>query len=326
MASRASRVGRSIGSIRLALVLFCGIIVILFVGAVVPEQLQPLIFHSWWFIALLAVFGLNLSVCLVSRLRASRGGLGSKLTHAAVLVILAGAAVSFLAAQRGTVELTKGEERTSFCVGDGEKPLGFSVRLEDFAVEWYRPRYFKLGVKVEDRGFRKKFEAVPGREYRVGETGYTFTVKDYFPEFAVDEEGQKVNLSDKALNPAVLVEIRSPAGTEQRWVFAFHPDLQMGDDGNIRVVFLEEPSIREFRSRLRFSEGARMVERSVKVNSPVEFAGYTFYQSGYDPQRPEWTSLEVVRDPGTPIVFAGFALLNVGIAVLYLRRWLAERK
>ncbi|MGE5308680.1 MAG: cytochrome c biogenesis protein ResB [Deltaproteobacteria bacterium] len=311
------------GSIRLALLLLCVIIIISFAGAVAPEDIQPGIFYSWWFLGVLAVFAVNTAACLA--LRVTRKGPGSRITHASILVILAGSLLSFLAGQKGTLELTKGEGRDSFVSGDRSVPLGFTVTLKDFNVEWYRPQYFKLGVIVEDKGLRKKFDAVPGREYSVPGTRYAFVVTGYYPDFAMDEEGRPVNLSERATNPALSVRVSTPSGIEDRWVFSRHPDLSMGQDSNIRFRFLQEPMIKEFRSTLDFAGPKGTAQRYAKVNSPVAFGGFTFYQSGYDPQKPEWTALEVVRDPGAPVVFTGFALLNIGIIMVYAGRWAASR-
>jgi predicted MFS family arabinose efflux permease len=58
----------------------------------------------------------------------------------------------------------------------------------------------------------------------------------------------------------------------------------------------------------------------------MKYGGYTFYQTGYDPKDPTWTSLQVVRDPGVPLVYAGFAFLIAGLfTVFYLNPWLNER-
>ena len=65
--------------------------------------------------------------------------------------------------------------------------------------------------------------------------------------------------------------------------------------------------------------------RTAAVNHPLKFNGYTFYQSGYNPNDPSWTSLEVVRDPGVPLVYGGFVSLICGLfIVFYLNPWLAR--
>ena len=87
--------------------------------------------------------------------------------------------------------------------------------------------------------------------------------------------------------------------------------------------------IKSFKSTLELVEGQAVVgHRVVEVNSPFSYEGYTFYQSGYNPEDLSYTSLQVVKDPGVPVVYAGFSLMIVGLfIVFYLGPWLsAERK
>jgi len=87
-------------------------------------------------------------------------------------------------------------------------------------------------------------------------------------------------------------------------------EIEVDNESHARA----ERSIRNYRSTLAISEGGRVVkEGSLAVNAPLSYGGYTFYQSGYDPADTTWTSLLVVRDPGVPLVFAGFGILIVGL-------------
>ncbi|HTS17895.1 MAG TPA: cytochrome c biogenesis protein ResB, partial [Verrucomicrobiae bacterium] len=57
------------------------------------------------------------------------------------------------------------------------------------------------------------------------------------------------------------------------------------------------------------------------------YKGYTFYQSGYNPDDLSYTAFQVVKDPGVPVVYAGFALMIVGLfIVFYLNPWLDARR
>lgn len=78
--------------------------------------------------------------------------------------------------------------------------------------------------------------------------------------------------------------------------------------------------IRQFRSHLTAVENGRPAARkTIWVNEPFRHKGYTFYQSGYDPDDPQFSSLQVAKDPSVPIVYAGFALLPVGLAWSFLK-------
>lgn len=80
--------------------------------------------------------------------------------------------------------------------------------------------------------------------------------------------------------------------------------------------------IKEFRSRVAIIEDDTRVvlTKEVRVNHPLQYKGYAFYQSGYNPKDLDWTGLEVSRDPGLPLVYAGFFLLNAGVIVLFYGR------
>jgi len=55
-------------------------------------------------------------------------------------------------------------------------------------------------------------------------TPYTITFKDYFPDFAISEQGL-VSRSDEPKNPAVAFTLSGPEGTDAHLLFAFHPDF-----------------------------------------------------------------------------------------------------
>ena len=85
--------------------------------------------------------------------------------------------------------------------------------------------------------------------------------------------------------------------------------------------------IKSFKSTLEIVEGDTVVKsKTIEVNDPVSYKGYTLYQSGYNPNDLSYTSLQVVKDPGIPVVYAGFSLMIVGLfIVFYLNPWLNER-
>ena len=309
-----------LGSITLAFLLFCCLILACLYGALVSEELRPAVYYSWWFMLLLFLFAGNLLLCGLSRFSRSLRKIGSTLTHAAVLVILAGSLYSYLFAVRGTIEFIEGQAVDKFASNKGERALGFQVILDDFNLSWYALDNYRIKFFVQDQGIRGVLLARMNKPSVIKGSGYSVTVLDYFPDFKMDENGTPRNNSEQPDNPAVRVEVKGPKGVEQRWLFAKHPEIAMSGDRNLKFLFSAEPAIREFASRVRFVSGDQNQGRVIKVNSPCEFKGYTFYQSGYDAERLDWTSLEVVSDPGVFWVFAGFILLNLGIIINYIQK------
>jgi cytochrome c biogenesis protein ResB len=82
---------------------------------------------------------------------------------------------------------------------------------------------------------------------------------------------------------------------------------------------LDQFTVRNFESGVSvLDEMGREVRKGVVlVNSPFTFRRYTFYQQSYsrDESNGVYSILLVKSDPGVPLVFAGFMLLPIGIAL-----------
>lgn len=79
-------------------------------------------------------------------------------------------------------------------------------------------------------------------------------------------------------------------------------------------------SAMDFKSYITILEdGREVLSGTTSVNHPLKYDGYYLYQSQFDPEDPKWTSIEVVKDPGAPIFFAGVILLNIGVIIFFCR-------
>ncbi len=194
------------------------------------------------------------------------------------------------------------------------------------------------------------FRLAPPGETATAENSFRVQIQRYVPDFAFDERTREVmSRSGEPNNPAILVNVEGPNHYHnQRWVFANHPEFshsseqghggQAGQASPLRLIYQHggpatpKPAvvgpIKSFKSTLQVVEGGQVVRtNSVEVNRPLTHRGYTFYQSGYNPKDLSWTSLQVVRDPGVPLVYTGFGLMIAGlIVVFYLNPWLASRR
>ena len=93
---------------------------------------------------------------------------------------------------------------------------------------------------------------------------------------------------------------------------------------------LDQFTMQDYESRVSVLDeaGREIGEGVILVNSPIKFGRYTFYQQG--PYRGEdqetYYVLHVKSDPGVPLVFAGFVLLPIGIALaIYAKPRLARK-
>ncbi len=305
-----------LSSVKFALILLVIIIAASFLGTLIEG-----IYQSWWFILILATFSLNLLLCTLGKIRVKKAKLGFLITHGAILVILAGSMISAVWGVRGGLQLSKGETKGAFLTEKGGKDLGFKVRLDDFSVEWYRQDKYKLTVYVNDKKLQKVYRVKANKEYEIVGTPYSFSVVNYIPDFFMEQKGIVKSKSEQPNNPAVLVRINKGVAQEERWVFANHPHITASWDENIEFFYDSQALVKEYRSLVTIIDrGREVLTRDIKVNSPLKYRGYTFYQNSYDAKKLSWTLLEVSSDPGVTPVFLGFILLNLGIVISFHRK------
>jgi cytochrome c biogenesis protein ResB len=319
---KENKILRFLGSVKLALTLFWLVIIACFIGALLREEWRGYVFDSGWFFILLAVFGLNILICVISRVSFTAKKSGSNLVHLSILLILYGAMLSYFFSIRGVMEIAEGQSQDRIMVGCKIHKLDFKVYLEDFAIDWYSnsPDKYEIKVRVESSNSVFSYKLDRAQEQKVGKTGYSFAVKDYFPDFSLDENMKAYNKSSHPNNPAVLLQISLPSKTaEDRWVFANHPGMGMARDENIQFRFNYQPPAKEYRSRVKVIDANNVPVKSavIKVNSPLSYKGYSFYQVDYDHDDLKFTVLEAVNDPGVGFVFIGFLILNAGLVIIF---------
>ncbi len=292
------------------------------------------VFYSWWFIGLLCVLAASIATCSARRfatMRRTAGyarvrALGSMLTHISMLLILAGGVIRGVWGEKGYLELREGQTATQFVESRGIKALPFTVHLAKFEIETYDQKPDdQLIVQWRENGRQAVLPVKLGVEQTF--EGFKITVLRYVPDFTVDMQTREVaSRSSRPNNPAILVAVNGPTYQNHRWLFARFPDFDHGGASPLQMVYAAKPTggaIKSFKSTLRFDQR----DTTIEVNRPFSYRGYTFYQSGYDPNDLSYSSLQVVKDPGVPVVYAGFGLMIAGLfIVFYLNPWLNQRR
>lgn len=138
--------------------------------------------------------------------------------------------------------------------------------------------------------------------------------------------GEITSASDRWENPAAEIKIVHEGKEETRWLFARHPNVHMKPgELPIEAQFSVNRGgpIKDFKSVLYVEDdGKKVVEKTIEVNDPLKYGGFTFYQSSYDQEGLKWTGLQVVKDPGVIIVYIGFTMLCIGMVIdLYPKSW-----
>lgn len=281
-------------------------------------------------------------------------GWGFLFTHMSMLLILAGAVIRGAVGQQGDLEIQEGQARAHFLTSRGPVKMPFDVRLVKFDLEYYDNKPVKnppagkpdtLSIVWSDRRIQTQMVVEVGApvmihppdEAPTGSNAFRVVVSRYVPDFIIDMTTHEVSTrSEYPRNPAILVGIEGPDLQISKWLFANHPDFDMlhaasGKEtedkltlryhatGALHLLNAQERSkrIRSFKSTLQLLENGKVVrEKTIEVNSPLSYRGYTLYQSGYNPENLTWSTLQVVRDPGVPVVYTGFLCMIGGLILL----------
>ncbi len=62
------------------------------------------------------------------------------------------------------------------------------------------------------------------------------------------------------------------------------------------------------------------IKRTINMNNPLKYRGFSFFQSGYLEGPTETTILSVRKDPGTPLVYLGCLIVVAGVISMFIFR------
>lgn len=294
-----SRLFRFLTSTELAIFLFLAICLLAIPGTFTETKK---LYSSPPFVALLILVGVCTFVCTVRRIKTL--SLPVVVIHGGVVLSLAGAVVSSFG-YVATVNVYEGTGIDTVYRWDVEAdtPLGMELVVEKINTEYY-PVPVKVGVL---KGAEKValFTLHTGESFKVGE--YAVTVGNFDPWtknllLTVTDQGRPIGNVDTA-------------GKR---------DLPAGFPFDFRLVSYKNPVLKRMWVDLRLARDSRtIVEGSSEVNRPFQWGGLDFFhvQTARDPAGRAYAGLQIVRDPGRPLVFSGFVLVGIGVLLAFARRF-----
>jgi hypothetical protein len=90
-----------------------------------------------------------------------------------------------------------------------------------------------------------------------------------------------------------------------------------------KLVAFKNPVLRRTWVDLKLlRDSTVLAQGSTEINSPFQWGGLYFYNTLIDrtPKGEPFAGIQIVRDPGRPLVFAGFVLAGIGALALFIRR------
>ncbi|MDN3515021.1 MAG: cytochrome c biogenesis protein ResB [Candidatus Brocadia sp.] len=181
-------------------------------------------------------------------------------------------------------------------------------------------------VFIKDKRLVKTIPWELEKKYPIADMGNQVMVSNYFPSF--DFKREVIKKSDEVKSPAIHVEVEGPSGKIDDWLFANNQYATWYPDNNFALVYESTgESIKHFTSKLRIEENGQIVaEKTIRVNDPLKHKGYVIYQSSYDPEIGAFSGLQIVKDPGIPVVYTGFGALCFGVIfIFYIKPFLRKK-
>ncbi len=241
--------------------------------------------------------------------------LGVYAVHLSILVIFAGAIIGSLLGFKAGVMIPEGSATDTVYETGTERPipLGFTVKCDDFNVSFYAdgttPKEFRSNLSVLENGKtiidKRSIIVNDPMDYK----GITFYQSSYEPM-----QGFNVVITNKATKVSQSFQI--PFGQKISWpeggidfgVINQEVRSRMGDVNRLKVWFSDgqgDPSI--------FWMDNNATQAISSPTTTYEFEASQVYATG----------LQVAKDPGVWTVYAGCALMLIG---LYVAFFLSHRR
>ena len=346
MSIKQTRIWRIFSSVKIAIWLLAIIVMLSLIGTFIPQNQEASfyldryghsgyrallstgltnVYSSFYFLFLLVVFSINLAACLLNRMPFKKNMLGSALSHASILIILLGALIGMFFGQKGLMKICEGEEVNCFTAQDKHQvELPFSIRLDKFIYSEQIDPKEKLLVYSPQNDTQGIIAEIPTGidiESDIANTGYKIKALRYLPDFSMDTVTKvAMSRSAKANNPAIQVQLKSKSGhVSTFWIFARFPDMHQKTDPNFKFVYNwvgRRP--KDFISKVTILDhGNEILKKDIRGNEALRVGGYTFFQYSYDTELLSWSAIQVVKDPGVGVVYAGFIMLIAGLIIIF---------
>ena len=248
---------------------------------------------------------------------------GVYIIHTSVLILMAGIVIGFLFGFEGYVDIPEGESAAAVALkgGGGTKSLDFAVRCDRFFIDFYEngmPKTYRSDLSfVKDgrvvqtspvlvnhpvtfagiRFYQANYGMIPSGDPIMVVTEGDKKIKDVKVAIGMEfdlpgkkAKAQMIRVEENlmGMGPAVKLNIQSPAGQVQIWIFQAIEQINQVNPGLIEQVPLFNPSL---------------------------FKPYVFSLDQANKQY--YTGLQVMQDPGVPVVATGALVMMIGFLVVF---------
>ncbi len=240
--------------------------------------------------------------------------LGADVVHVGILILLAGALVGSLFGFNGSVNIPEEESISAISLfGSGEKkPLGFSVRCNDFSISHYDSgsvKEYRSSLTIidgEDEVLTQEIIVNKPLTYK-GITFYqasygTLAAKDFTFHFTEKSSGKVVS-TPLVLGESVTLET-GRTFTFDRYDADYSFKNRSVGEAAIGTLTTPGATPKEVVLLSRFSNYDKMRKGEWLIK--IEGHGHAYY-----------TGLQVTKDPGVTLVYTGFFFMIAGCIIAF---------
>jgi hypothetical protein len=213
------------------------------------------LYHTFWFLALLALFALSTVACALPRLRFRARTLGSGIVHLSIVFIVAGAIIKGAAGIEGMIQIPEGHSVGSIPREGEAVPLGFRLHLDDFAIEHYEGRDLLLTQAHNDttvRQIRFKVGDVVELDSN-GTTGEILQRKDTQDEMLIVQSKDEKTPRQVPFKVGDVIEVDGSGTTAE--ILRYVPDFTYSFEDKKVVSKSDNPVNPAIQVRVKTSEG-----------------------------------------------------------------------
>ncbi len=225
-------------------------------------------YHSWWFVACLALLALNITACTLDRYRGIMAGLRKRTL---ILDEKLGKSLQNLTTIKYALPLDDVEKKMREMVGKGFSGNPVVTDAEDGGRHYFfeKGKYSRLAFFLTHLSILIIFVGAL--------VGSFFGYKGYVNIF----EGEAIS------------QFETRAGKVQNLNFQVTCN-------SFNAEFYPSGAPSDYRSDLSILQNGReIIRKTIRVNDPLTFEGITFYQSSYGGQ-PDQVTIDVVNRDGSP--------------------------
>ncbi len=241
--------------------------------------------------------------------------LGVYAVHFSILLLMIGGLIGSILGFEGYMNVPEGETASTISIknADRQKPLDFTIRCDDFTVSHYpsgRPKQYRSEIAIIDND-----EVVMERSLRVNDP--------------IHYKGINIFQSSYGKTPGkkfTVVFTDNSSGEEVKKRAAVGDEISLPAEGG---TFIVEDFTNNFNFR-GHNIGPSFLCRLMPENGdarpiilPVEHPRFDKMRRGdytialENVEYRHYTGLQITRDPGVPVVYAGFVIMIIGCYITF---------